>query len=273
MGERACSERLRVAGTVTGPAIRQAIRELAVPSGSIGLDAGCGAGRHTIWLAEAAGRNGAVIGLDISPENLAAASYLAAAGPSSGQVRFVQGDLFRLPFQRHAFDWVWCADTLWPVLVAEEPTVALREMARVVRPGGTVAVLYWSGQCLLSGFPDLEARLNAAYTAMVPYLGGVPPQLQFLRALGWLKAAGLKRPLARTFVAEFQAPLSPELLEGIAFCQSMLWENLEGRVSGEDWEAYCRLCHPNSNEFILDSPDYYGFVTYTLFRAEVPTLA
>ena len=271
MGEREYSERLRLAGAVTEPAIRQAVRELAVLPGSVGLDAGCGAGNRTLRLAEAAGLEGAVVRIDISLENLAAANSLAAASPFSGQVRFVQGDLLRLPFRCHAFDWLWCVDTLWPVLVAEAPTAALRELARVVRPGGTVAVLYWSGHCLLPGFHGLEARLNAAYAAHLPYLADVPPHLHFLRALGWLRAAGLKHPVARTFVAEFQAPLSRELREGVAFCLSMLWENLEGRVSTEDWEAYCRLCHPDSNEFILDNPDYYGFVTYTLFRAEVPT--
>jgi ubiquinone/menaquinone biosynthesis C-methylase UbiE len=52
---------------VTEPAIRSAIRALELPPGSRGLDAGCGVGTHTLWLAEATSPDGYVTGIDISP--------------------------------------------------------------------------------------------------------------------------------------------------------------------------------------------------------------
>ena len=269
MGSRPYSERLRLANRVTEPAIRQAIRELALPEGSVGLDAGCGIGERTLWLAEAVGPHGKVTGLDISTDNLTVARELSNQSPVSGLVDFAEGDLLHLPFEDDSFDWAWCADVLWPAIMADAPTVGIGELARVVRSGGTVAVLYWSSQNLLPGHPTLEARLNSAFAAATPYLGSVPPDHHFLRALGWLKATGLEQPVAHSFVADIRAPLNPELREAVAFCFSMFWGNLQSHVSNDDWDAYLRLCDPDSKEFILHNADYYGFLTYTLFSGRV----
>ncbi|MCL5110596.1 MAG: methyltransferase domain-containing protein [Chloroflexi bacterium] len=259
------AQKLELAGRVTAPALRQVIGALALSPGSRGLDAGCGTGQHAPWLAAAVGPTGSVVGLDVSADNLNAANH---AEPRR-QCCFVQGDLLRLPFAERAFDWLWCADTFWPAAVLSDPVAALKDLSRVVRPGGSIALAYWSSQMLLPGYPGLEARLNAAFTTAVPYLGEVPPQHHFLRASGWLRAAGLRALQPRTFLAELQAPLAPNLRAGLAYCLEMLWGQLRGRISGSDWEEYHRLCDAESESFIGDLSDYYGFVGYTLFRGVV----
>ena len=50
---------------LTEPAIRSAIHALQLPAGSRGLDAGCGVGTHTLWLAETVSPSGHVTGVDI----------------------------------------------------------------------------------------------------------------------------------------------------------------------------------------------------------------
>jgi tRNA A58 N-methylase Trm61 len=63
-------QRLAVSNPLIGPTVCSAIQALQLPSGSRGLDAGCGIGLQALLLAEVVGPNGHVTGLDISPEFL-----------------------------------------------------------------------------------------------------------------------------------------------------------------------------------------------------------
>jgi demethylmenaquinone methyltransferase/2-methoxy-6-polyprenyl-1,4-benzoquinol methylase len=258
-------EHLSLALELTGPAARAAIAGF-VPPRSQGLDAGCGQGQHALWLAEAAGSGTQVVGLDVSPAHLDAARRLVAADPHGDRVAFVEGEIGALPFEPASFDWVWCADTLWPAMTTDDPVASTAELARVLRPGGVLGLFYWSGQTLLAGHPVLEARLNVAFAATVPYLAGVAPDHHFLRANGWLAAAGLEPLETRTYVAELRAPLSGRQRRALSFAMRMLWGGLGDAVSSEDRAAFERLCGRGSGDRLLDRDDYYGFITCTLFR-------
>jgi demethylmenaquinone methyltransferase/2-methoxy-6-polyprenyl-1,4-benzoquinol methylase len=83
---------------VTEPAIRSAIRALQLPSGSRGLDAACGVGTHTLWLAEAVSPDGHVTGVDISPECLACAEEIARSSELAKAVSFQYGDMNGPPY-------------------------------------------------------------------------------------------------------------------------------------------------------------------------------
>jgi ubiquinone/menaquinone biosynthesis C-methylase UbiE len=260
---------------VTEPAIRSAIRALQLLPGSRGLDAGCGVGKHTLWLAEAVSPGGHVIGVDISRSSLDRAEEAVRGSGQLEAVSFQYGDMRSLPFDDDAFDWVWNADALWVGpkemgLPVEDPVPIVREFARVVRPGATVAILYWSSQRLLPGYPLLEARLNATRAANFPYTDRMRPESHILRTLGWLREAGLEEPTVCTCVADVQAPLDEAARRGLPACFQMFWRNAEPEVTPEDWAAFQRLCRPKSPDFILDLPDYYAFITYSLFHARVP---
>jgi demethylmenaquinone methyltransferase/2-methoxy-6-polyprenyl-1,4-benzoquinol methylase len=264
MAERTYVESLRLASRLTRPAITQAMDALALPSGSAGLDVGCGIGQQTRWLAERIGPQGRVTGLDLSPEHLAA----ARESRLPENVELVEGDIKRLPFEDRTFDWVWCADTLWPVVISD-PVAVVRGLARVIRPGGSLTLVYWSGETLLPGFPRLEARLAHMFAQTTHYLSGTEEQ-HSMRALHWMTEVGLEQGRAESYLAELRAPLSPELRESLAYCLSMLWGELELHVPDEDWETFRRLSDPDGPEFIGDRADYYGFATYTAFTARVP---
>jgi len=139
----------------------------------------------------------------------------------------------------------------------------------VVRPGGTVALFIYTSQALIPGHPLLEARLNATATGIAPFTVGMPPENHWQRAIGWLRAAGLKEVKAQTFVSEVQAPLSYELRAALAALIAMRWSGAESEVDRETWEQYERFCVADSADFIVDAPDYYGFFTETLFHGEV----
>jgi ubiquinone/menaquinone biosynthesis C-methylase UbiE len=268
MRSKSYAEKMRLINRLTKPAIRQAIQAMQIPIGSMGLDAGCGNGQRTLWLAEASGTGGKVVGVDICEDNLHKATYSASQSPHRVCVDFVRSDLFHLPFEDGSFDWAWCADTLWP-LTGRNVLAGVEELARVVKPGGRVGLLFWSSQTLLPGHPMLEARLNLAHVAHNPYLCGIKPQLQFLNALGWLRKAGLEQIAASTFVADAYAPLDRMIQDAIAYCFIMFWDDLKAYVSEDDFSMYRRLCDPKSKECVLYRSDYYCLLTYTLFHGKV----
>lgn len=257
---------MELMSTLSAPAISQAVAALQVPGGSAGLDAGCGTGRSVDLLLDRIGPSGRLTALDISEENLAWARSHRGQGAA---IDWVLGDIRRLPFEDASFDWVWCSDTLWPGAVIRDPAQILAEFRRVLKPGGTVALVYWSSQTLLPGYPVLEANLNQAFIRTVPYLAGISPELHFLRASSWLKEAGFAEPQTSTFLAEIERPQTLEGRRALAECYAMFWGDLAGQVDDADWELFERLSSLDSPEFIADIPDYYAFLTYTLFQARV----
>lgn len=246
------------------PAIRSAIEALQPPSGSRGLDAGCGIGSHTLLLAEAVGPGGHVTGLDLRPDFLTRAREIAEKSGLSKSVSFQEGDVRRIPFNDDTLDWVWSVD-----YAPGEPVPLLRELARVVRPGGSVAILGWSSQQLLPGYPLLEARLNATSSGIAPFVKGKRPKLHFLRALGWFRDAGLQESTARTFVGDIHAPLTDDVRSALLSLFRMRWGQPKSELSEQDWAEYQRLCQSGSPDFVLDLPDYYAFFTYSMFCGRV----
>ncbi len=259
--------RLEESNPLREPVFRSVIQALKLPSGTHGLDVGCGIGYQALSLAGVVGPGGHVTGLDISPELLRYAEKLVEASGMAGRVTFREGDMYKLPFDDNSFDWAWSADCVgYP---AGELLAALKEIVRVVKPGGSVAILAWSWQQLLPGHPQLEAWLNATCSAYAPFFAGVSPEKHFNRALSWFPGAGLDEAVAHTFTGDVQAPLSHDLRTALASLFEMLWGEPQLTVSPADWSEYQRLCRPASPDFILDLPDYYAFFTYTMFKGRV----
>jgi SAM-dependent methyltransferase len=112
------------------------LARLDVGPGQLLLDAGCGEGRHCFGALE---RGARVVGLDLDLGSLRkAAGALRFRGREKGSLAaMLQGDAFRLPFADASFDRVICAEVMEHVHDYEG---ALRELARVLRPGGRMAV-------------------------------------------------------------------------------------------------------------------------------------
>ena len=258
----------------TRPVVNSAINALGLKPGSLGLDAGCGIGNHTLWLAEAVSPDGHVTGVDISEEALSIAKEKLESSDLKNQVSFQFGDIFNLPFEDKTFDWIWSADVLylWFMGTKESPVnpkTIIKELARVVKPGGKIAFLFWSSQKLLPGYPILEAKLNATKAANFTGPFGIQPKLHSTRALGWFQMAGLREPKVRNFIVEFQAPFSDDEKEALVGTFRMFWKKVKPEVSDEVWLEYKRLCSPESSDFILNLPDYNGYFVYSLFYAFV----
>ena len=169
------------------PAITSAIESLRLPRGSRGLDAGCGIGSHTGLLARAIAPGGHVTGLDSSSEHLAVAEKTLGQDEQPGQISFRLGDVRNLPFDPASFDWAWSADCVG--FIEGDPLPIIEGLVRVVKPGGIVALLLWSSQQLLPGYPVLEARLDGTRLGIAPANDESPPHRHFLRSLAWFSQA------------------------------------------------------------------------------------
>ncbi|MDX3309951.1 class I SAM-dependent methyltransferase [Streptomyces sp. NPDC054884] len=126
-----------------GPAYAAAIGGLGLREGDRVLDAGCGTGRALTPLRAAVGPSGVVVGVDLTPAMLKAA--VRAGRDRDG--RLVLADVTALPLRSGALDAVFGAG-----LVAHlpRPEENLRELARVVRPGGTLALFHPIGRAALA---------------------------------------------------------------------------------------------------------------------------
>ena len=119
--------------------LRSALQALQFPLGSRGMDAGCGPGLQALALAEAVGPGGHITGLDLSPELLVHAEDIVQTAGLGERISFREGDVNKLPFDDDTFDWAWSMDLVG--YAPFEPLPALKELARVVKPGGRVAIL------------------------------------------------------------------------------------------------------------------------------------
>jgi arsenite methyltransferase len=109
-------------------------RALGAAPGERILDVGCGPGFYCVELAEEVGQTGSVVGVDSSPAMLELATR-RCAGHNGIELR--AGDSVSLPVTDASFDAALCVQVLEYV---PDPTVALAEMHRALRPGGRVVV-------------------------------------------------------------------------------------------------------------------------------------
>lgn len=111
---------------------RLAARATGLRGHGSALDVACGSGRLAVELSRLAGPSGQVVGLDFSARMLRVASK-GGVGPS-----YVRGDALALPFPDGTFD---AATIAFGLRNLADPVRGLREMLRVLRPGGRAVVL------------------------------------------------------------------------------------------------------------------------------------
>ena len=167
------------------------------------LDAGCGDGRHLAALARSPARPSRVTGADISARILETARAAAAAL----QPELVQANLEALPLEDAAFDLALCTQVIEHLL---DPAAGVRELARVLRPGGVLVLTTDNSRALVS------KTLNAPRTAAVRVLRLHPrykrvefPHAEFTRAevAALVNATGLAVEHTETFRFTLARPL------------------------------------------------------------------
>ena len=202
------SQRWRAQSAAMGSGMTEAIVAAAnVKNGQRVLDIACGTGEPAISIATLLQANGEVVGVDISPAPLEIARQ-RAQHRNLRNVQFEQCDAHRLSFPDNSFDRV---TSRLGIMFFEDLSNALREMHRVLKPGGRVALLAWGvmGQpyfsstigTLLRLFPGSD--MPAAARKMFAF--GQPGLLA-----GKLRAAGFSAVEEKFLTVPWTWPGTPE---------------------------------------------------------------
>jgi ubiquinone/menaquinone biosynthesis C-methylase UbiE len=118
---------------------RGTVERLGVKPGSTVLDVGCGSGASAIPAAQAVGPRGRVIGVDLA-ERLLALAQAKAGAQSLSNIEFRQGDMEALGYPDETFDAVIC---VFAIFFVPDMVKQVRELWRMVRPGGQLAITTW----------------------------------------------------------------------------------------------------------------------------------
>jgi ubiquinone/menaquinone biosynthesis C-methylase UbiE len=225
------------------------------------LDLGCGSGTHFDWIATMIGPEGHITGFDPDSGNLARARERIAHRAYQEQITLVDGSLTDpLPFDDGSFDIVWCAGSLQYV---PTPVDTIKEMIRVVRPGGRVAVQDVEMMSMVLGplsdelLIALKSSLPRGYTAgdehhdYVDWLIGHKLRSYFV-------AAGLReiRGVLRTRV--YTPPFTEDERGFLEVAVPYLCTESPGiqNLSYRQVVELQQLVNSGSLDFILDQPDF-----------------
>ena len=169
------------------------MRAAGVQPGQRVLDVGCGTGYFARLLADAVGPDGLVVGVDASPEMI---EYATRQRGRRGNCEFQVGTAEALSFAALDFDVVASSLFMHHLPTDLQPT-AIREMHRVLRPGGTLLIaeahvsrgFVWRLLARLHGFdrmaksvPDLERLMTDAHFQQITG-DHAPPWLRYVRAV------------------------------------------------------------------------------------------
>lgn len=262
------SRKLELFNAFAAPELRLAILGLGLRAGMRVLDAGCGTGQALCWLQDAVGPGSSIVGIDLS-----AAHVRVARATVPASIIVLQGDLLTTPLAPASFDLIWSVNTLNHL---RDPPGGLRRLARLLRPGGRIAL----GQSSL--LPDLcfawDSRLerltNEAVRRYYEARYGLDEwELRGARnLLGWMRRAALSGIAVRTLVIERIAPLRAAdrayLLEGVF--RGTWGERLRPYLASEDYEELRRVCDPQHPSFALRRPDFHFIQTFTLLVGAIP---
>ncbi|KAB8142487.1 methyltransferase domain-containing protein [Chloroflexia bacterium SDU3-3] len=237
------------------PELRQIVGALPLGPGSHVLDVASGDGCLSMLLAERAAR---VVSVDLSPALLAEAQGRAARAPHGQRVSFQLAEAGRLAFPDGAFDLAWCAQSMFSL---PDPLAAVREMLRVVHPGGHVAVLENDSlhHMVLPWPAELELAVRAAQHAALASRSPSQATAKFYigRDLGGLLAqAGAVDVRVLPFAVQRRAPLAADEERYLATHLAELGALIAPHLAPEATRAFDMLTRPSSPLFMLRQPSF-----------------
>lgn len=251
-----------------GRELRQAIRAVPLSPGASILDLPCGDGFYAASFARRIYPFGKVVAADANESYLESARRRLTQCGLAACVDVVRADAYRLPFDDDAYDVVWCARSL---ISLDDPLAALREMKRVVRPAGIVAVLEDDEfhRIIFNGPVNLEIDLHRAIAeAARDRYGSRSGMSPSRRVFRFLLDAGLKLQRRRTFAADRQAPFDREVRRYLRLFLRETRKRVADYLSPGALEALDQAMDPHDDDSLFRRADAELTCLTTLFVAQ-----
>jgi ubiquinone/menaquinone biosynthesis C-methylase UbiE len=143
---------------------QRTIERLALSPGASVLDVGCGTGASALPAAEAVGPRGQVVGVDLA-ERLLAVAREKAEHQGLRHVEFRAGDMERLGYPDGHFDAVV---SVFSIFFVPDMVRQARELWRMVRPGGSLAITTWGPRMMEPGTKHWWSAVRELRPDLVP---------------------------------------------------------------------------------------------------------
>ena len=218
-----------------GPVVAEAA---AIRPGQRVLDVACGTGALTSAVAERVGPQGSVVGLDVNPEMLEVARRKLA------RIEWREAPAEALPFPDTAFDAVV---SQFGLMFFTDRVAALREMWRVLRPGGRLAVAVFAAVEESPGYTALVDLLDRLFGEAVgdglraPFVLGDPGQLQDLATAAGIADARVTRHMGTVDFPSIEALVATE--------RACIW-TLGGMLDGGQFDRLRQAARPALAPFV-----------------------
>lgn len=194
--------------TIFAPVTRSLIEVADIRKGQSVLDVAGGPGEPSLTIAETVGPGGSVVCTDAVADMVQAAER-AAHRRGIANVSFLQCIADSLPFDNDSFDAVV---SRLGAMFFPEPLIALREMLRVTKPGGALALVVWH-KSELNPFLHIVSDIMSNYVEASPADPDAPGAFRFAepgKLAGILTDAGAIDVSERTLKFHISAPISVE---------------------------------------------------------------
>ncbi len=224
-------------------------------------DVGCGAGGMALLFAEMVGIGGEVAAVEVNGEKLGLLRGRFEKTPFPERISLHVGEIPALPFEDGAFDLVWSSRVVHHVA---DQVAGVRELVRITKPGGWVAVReggispHFLPFELGIGKDGLEERIRAAqsiwYGKMRERENGIPCPLGWM---GILREAGLKEVTAKSFLYELLPPFSDAQVGYLGNWLRDYGTHEDVPLSDADRETILAITDPQNEYYVMRRNDLH----------------
>jgi ubiquinone/menaquinone biosynthesis C-methylase UbiE len=229
---------------------------MAIDSAKSVLDLGCGTGVATRAIGRRPGFSGWVTGIDVSSHLITAATRLAKEEDVGSAVEFRVGDSHSLKLRDASFDSV-VAHTLFSHL--DDPRAVLREIVRIVKPGGKVGIFDGDYASLTFGTDDPakgKADDEVIISAIVTNPRVMRQMPQLLREAGLQFIAAFSYVVADVGRADFWEPAIKSFVKLLPKAGAMT------EAAAAEWVA--SMCRRSDEGTFFGASNYYSYVAAKL---------